>query len=479
MPGVCGTEGGARTVWFSSVLVNTLGDPQSATLEEGFCRSWPVIESGTRVRKGGPRMRLYGGTTRNRDAVLLLLLMIVSLAGCGSVVNPYLPFKREKPHEMTIGQAVAYADTVKHRYRNAIGDDATFNRLLGAGLVATATALPIMALTKASSKSLGIVGMSGAGVYAFGAWLQGEARQRAYIQGYSGVNCAIEVVLPLAFDPKQQPYKSFQDAMNGITARIAVLETAIANVKPEISVQMLETARTAAAEGREAHHKGIDVQMRIASAGWRLATTVDRIIGEVDTAIQTSASDLSTLSTIIGRLGSIYGEFPGVPTVSVFPTSDLSTRAYAGQPALGTTAEELAQKTADVASDTLIISQFVSLLPHVRPAETLKACRVDPETIVTAMSIRPNRASFSGARDKTEPFLVQGGVFPYMISIEGTDSNLISVDQPTSFGPSFTITVKAGAPAGVYALHVTDGSRRSTWLRLEVAGAESEEDTLE
>ena len=137
---------------------------------------------------------------------------------------------------------------------------------------------------------------------------------------------------------------------------------------------------------------------------------------------------------------------------------------------------ELAKKTAAVASDTLIISDFVTSLSLAQPVETLKACRVDPETITTAMSIQPASASFSGTRDETRPFLVQGGAFPYMMSVRGTDSNLVSVDQPAGFGPSFTITVKSGAPAGLYAIHVADGSRRTASLPLEVVGAKPGDD---
>ena len=137
---------------------------------------------------------------------------------------------------------------------------------------------------------------------------------------------------------------------------------------------------------------------------------------------------------------------------------------------------ELAKKTAAVASDTLIISDFVTSLSLAQPVETLKACRVDPETITTAMSIQPASASFSGTRDETRPFLVQGGAFPYMMSVRGTDSNLVAVDQPAGFGPSFTITVKSGAPAGLYAIHVADGSRRTASLPLEVVGAKPGDD---
>ena len=234
----------------------------------------------------------------------------------------------------------------------------------------------------------------------------------------------------------------------------------------KLGPQMVASARTAIAEAKEARRKGIEVQTRIAAAGGRLTSTVDRIIGEVDAAIQASASDLSTLSGIIGGLGGIYGEFPGAPAVSVFGTSVSQTglqRRHAFS--------ELAKKTAAVASDTLIISDFVTSLSLAQPVEALKACRVDPKTITTAMSIQPASASFSGTRDETRPFLVQGGAFPYMMSVRGTDSNLVSVDQPAGFGPSFTITVKSGAPAGLYAIHVADGSRRTASLPLEVVGA--------
>ena len=442
-------------------------------------------------------MRSCDGTTRGRSAgFLMLALAVIGLAGCGSLANPYLRFdgrpavtsKQEDDsvlvRHISIGDAVAYADKVKDGYREAIGDEATFTRLLGAGLIGTATALPVMALNEARAKSLGIVGLYGAGAYALDAWLQSEPRQRAYIQGYNAVNCAVAVVRPLAFDGNQEPYKSFGTAVTGVVSKIRDLEGEIADAIIEIEngnrqspaerklgPQMVALARTAIDEAKAARRKGIEVRIRIDAAGGRLTSAVDRIIGEVDAAIQVSASDFSTLSGIIGGLGGIYGEFPGAPAISVFGTSDSQTGLERGS-----AFSELAERTAAVASDTLVISDFVTALALAQPVETLKSCRVDPETITTAMSIQPARASFSGTRDETRSFLVQGGAFPYMMSVRGTDSNLISVDQPAGFGPSFTITVKSGAPTGLYSIHVADGSRRTTSLPFEVVDANARDD---
>ena len=444
-------------------------------------------------------MRLFESTTSSRSAGLLILIMTTfSLFGCNSLVNPYLQFGDRPTVEQKAGSstsvspipiatAVAYANRVKDRYRQAIGDDATFNRLLGAGLIGTATTLPIMALNEASTKSTGIVGVSGAGVYALNAWFQSEPRQRAYIQGYNAVNCAVAVMLPLAFDQTQEPYKSFHMAVKGIVSKIHALEGDIPNVEisienlareqetaKKLSRQMVASARTAITEAKEARRRGLEIQTRIAGGGGRLISTVDRIIGEVDMAIQANASDLSTLPGIISGLGGIYGEFPGAPAISVFGRSGPQYRDESDT-TQGAVAE-LARKTAAVAADTLVISDFVSALAVARPVESLKSCRVDPESITMAMSIHPNSASFSSVRDETRPFLVQGGAFPYMMSIRGTASNLISVDQPAGFGPSFTITVKSGAPAGLYAIHVADGSRRIAWLPVEVLGTGTSED---
>ena len=446
-------------------------------------------------------MQSVDRTTLGRNAgFLMLAVATIGLAGCGSLVNPYLRFD-DRPvvaskqsngtvlvRQITIGSALVYADSVKDRYRRAIGDDVTFNRLLGAGLIGTATALPIMALNEARTKSLGIVGVYGAGAYALDSWLQSEPRRRAYIQGYNAVNCAVAVVLPLAFDLTQEPYKLFDTTVDGFVSKIRELEeqilateivlaaeNVVGNPKTlsaaerKLGRRMVASARTAIAEANAARRTGIEVQIRIAAAGGRLTSTVDRIIGEVDAAILASASDLSTLSGIIGGLGGIYGEFPGAPAVSVFGTSGPQTGSEGGTaPVL----YALAEKTAAVTSDTLIISDFVTSLSVAQPVEALKSCRVDPETIATAMSIQPDSASFSGTRDETRPFLVQGGAFPYMMSVRGTDSNLILVDQPAGFGPSFTITVKSGAPTGLYSIHVADGSRRTASLPLDVVGAE-------
>ena len=421
----------------------------------------------------GPWMRSYGP---RGVGVLMLMLTMIALPGC-SMVNPYLKIdgktlKSVQGKQIDVDQALTYANEVKKQYRTAIGSEATFNRLIGVGLIGTATALPIMGINEVSTQSISIAGMYGAGAFGLNAWLQSAPRQRSYIQGYNAVNCAIEVVRPLAFDTEQASYKSFTEAVNGIDSKITDLDWAIRGTSSddETARQVLESARTTLSNAQTARLKGIDVQNRINAAGSRLVSAVDRIVGEVDMAVQSNASDLSTLSGIIGGLGGIYGEFPGASPISAFSapsTEQLSAR----QERREGTPPNIVHATVVAASKTRIISDFISSLPAALPVETLKACRVDLETITTAMSVQPSSTSFSGTENQTKAFLIRGGVFPYIVTLMGTDSDLIDVRQSASFGPSFTITVKPNAPAGHYVIHVTDGSQRTTSLPLEVVGA--------
>ena len=456
---------------------------------------------------------------RRVTACLILLLAGSSLTGCESQINPYLGFEdRPNPDTggMAVNSAVKYANGVKDRYRRAVGDEATFQRLLGVGLIGTASALPIMALANASTKSLGIVGVSGAGVYALGTWLQSTPRQRAYIQGYKAVTCAVEAVLPLAFISTDSRYKDFNTAMGAIPASVTEVQKGVSAVQKivtavqaairaakdapapskasngndlaeakrlkGVALRTVARARGAIAEAETAKRRGIEVQFRIGSAGARLTGAVDRIIGEVDTAVQANSSDLLALPGIIGGLGRIYGEFPGAPPVSPFQPSDEAidtgekkisalNRAVARLP---TAVESLEGKIAALVEQASKIADFVALLSHVQPVEALKACGVDAKAVVTETSVEPATASFSGPGNETRSFLVRGGASPYIISLTGTDTDKISFDQPIPFGPVFTLTVQADAPAGEYVVLVTDGSRRIVPLQFDVAARKSE-----
>ena len=143
--------------------------------------------------------------------------------------------------DVPLYEAIAYADEVKDSYRGALGDEAKFKTLLGVGLIGIATAVPVMALTQASTTSIGVLAMTGAGAYGLGTWLQSTPRQKAYIQGYNAIDCAVEAVIPLRLDPAKDPYRAFSNALaidstnnkatTQFNSQISKVEKAMASVR--------------------------------------------------------------------------------------------------------------------------------------------------------------------------------------------------------------------------------------------------------
>src|SRR5262249_21029650 len=258
---------------------------------------------------------------RTRVYRLIGIISSVLLLGACSMINPHInvgnrpsTVQRSDDGKVTqrdvpLYEAIAYADEVKDSYRGALGDEAKFKTLLGVGLIGIATAVPVMALTRASTTSIGVLAMTGAGAYGLGTWLQSTPRQRAYIQGYNAVDCAVEAVIPLRLDPTKDPYRAFSNAlafdsdlkMTKFNSQISDVEKAMATVR-DIATQKeqeeqdqgkkdnikaraqlaLDGAEKAVDEARKAYRAAVSLQVEINNAGLNLVLAIDRIIGEVD-----------------------------------------------------------------------------------------------------------------------------------------------------------------------------------------------------
>jgi hypothetical protein len=383
---------------------------------------------------------------------------------------------------ITLDRAILYANGAKDSYRQALGDEATFNSLLGVGLIGVATAVPILAVTGASTKSIGITAISGAGAYAVGTWLQSTPRQRAYVQGYNAINCAIEAVTPLRFDTESEPYQVFAVAVRDIGQQIVTVETKIGAVRGILAEQnglsdrlravaeeASKVAERAVEEARVARKNGVSLQLEHDTVGANLVTAVDRIVGQVDSAIVENQPDLATLSSIIGGLGQIYGQLRVVP--SGFPVAvaegEMEAQGDAG-PSLTSALRELQVAVASLAVMTRDIADFIAVIIDKKPVEKLAACGVDPDAIATDIAVEPSTASFTGSATEVKTFLIRGGARPYRVALLGSQSTAITVAQPDLFGPAFVVQVTKDAVAGPYSIYAADAAGRSAIVAIQV-----------
>ena len=423
---------------------------------------------------------------RNLPVVKFTLVLLLGvLAGC-SLINPHISTGDRPAKPVMLESAIKYGNEAKNAYREALGDEAKFRNLLGVGLIGVATAIPIMALTEATTKSIGIVGVSGAGLYAIGTWLQSTPRQRAYLQGYNAVNCAIDAVAPLDFDTDKEPYKGFDSALLQINDQIARVEKDIGTVKnldltaaekakaDEKIAIALETALKAVDEAKAARRSGIELQLQLAAAGPDLVAAVDRIVGEVDRAVVENQPDLAALASIIGGLGNMYGQLTALPPGMAGPQdiTGLSTAVrFESASPLEKNLVDLQNSVAELSKLTRQISDYVNVVIAKKPSEKLRSCGVDADQIATDIVIEPPTAVFTAGQDETQAFTIRGGRRPFRVTLLGPQSMDIIVSQPDLFGPAFVVQVKSSAQKGSYSIYAADASGRQRILQIQIGDA--------
>ena len=133
----------------------------------------------------------------------LLLCTGVALSGC-SVWNPHVTWTREGGDEVTLAQAINYANRAKDAYKVAIGDQAVLTSGLGLGLIPLSAAALGFGIAGGSSDAVTALGLTGAAGYAAGTWLSSKPRQRVYIAGIKAMTCAVDAMIPLNFPLQEQ-----------------------------------------------------------------------------------------------------------------------------------------------------------------------------------------------------------------------------------------------------------------------------------
>lgn len=421
---------------------------------------------------------------------IIVLAASILTAGCKSMINPHFDLgirpstvnDGTTAHKsITIDEAVTYANEVKDKYRDALGNETTFSNVLGIGLIGVATAVPIMTLTAASTKSIGITAMSGAGAFGLGTWLQSTPRQKAYIQGYNAVNCAIEATSPLRNAKHGNSYKTFDAALKIVDTKIENVEKRIGdamrwrNKNPEDVDNAIKIARMAIKEAEEARILSVELELELDTIGDNFVTAVDEIIGQIDLMILENKQDLAALSSIIGRLGGIYSQLSAVPPgligggeIGAKPETETGMKKEAAAADEKQALSKLQYAVVELVSSTRQMADFVNAVINKKPIAALKKCRVDPSLIATALTIKPSSGVFTGKTEETKAFVIQGGAHPYRVTLLTGQGANVMASQPDLFGPAFVVQIKADTPLGTYSVYAADAAGRNAILEVKV-----------
>ena len=413
-----------------------------------------------------------------------LLIGALTLASCSSMVNPYRSHSRKafmedrddrKVEKIDLERAVSYANEVKANYREALGREAMFTKILGALLIPTGAMALTMGVAGVHSNTILMTGGSGTALFGVGKWLESKPRQAAYVAGYTAVNCAIEAVLPFRFSDKY--LTPFEDSMKDIGPRIGSVQNAIKYAEKaqnafsppaddndvdaqqllELAEDRIKVAKSLVASAKDARDKGLVVQRKRAQAGHALDTTVDNIIGQVDAAIQKAQLDLGALSAVISGLSQTYAQFTAVPdhlkpkvVEEDQPLPESTAAVKKENREKKEKREKLRSAIAEIEidvdkpnkdinellKDKQKISKIVNLLTPEHSLAALKKCGVDPTTISTTLTLNPaGDVTFTQGKADHATRWISGGKKPFVVMMPKSILGSQRADPPSSTVP--------------------------------------------
>lgn len=414
---------------------------------------------------------MLGNSTR---LVSCIALVALSVTGCAGVLDPVVGVGRDdRPlPPATVQQAVGYANKAKDEYFSAMTNQARLSTWVGGGLIPLAAVASGLVLFGKTTSAI-YVGLTGAGVWATSLWFRNQPAQLAYLAGHEAVNCAVTAVLPFATVNAE-----FTAALERIDTKIGQVRQAALDLRAVVPDDPLVVdAERLVTDALVARDNGRPAAAVAATLPDQLVTTVDRIQAEVSRTVVTSQPDFAALGTLIGGLGSAYGQFGQVPTsgVQLPPKSPkaagVTPQAFERRDDVERRRTALVDAMASLQSDRAIVAAGVNAVSAQAPIDALKQCGVNEDQIASALSVVPGDPYELPAKAAGQKgFIVAGGKAPYAATVADAAPG-ITVTPVEAFGPAFLIKAEATATEGTHAILVRDLSGRQRFVELRIGAS--------
>ena len=403
------------------------------------------------------------------------------LSGCvDGITVPHLHVKGEN-HGEDIDKAILYAESWRREYRKGLGNQAGIAPWLGIGLIPLGAATAGLGLVSAGSHAFTILGLTTTTGYATGTWLQNTPQQRAYIAGHNAIGCAVDAVLP--FDNRETvAFQDFKGALKTIEDRIGDVEKGIANLRSNLSDPARAEVALAEASlqiAKQARSNGVALELQAENAGQRLVTAVDRIVGQIDTAIVANQPDIQSLGNVIADLGNVYTQINNVPVPAESEPSDEAVDADGLLEGLSDVSKENVEALIDARtnldSDVRKIASLVNLVNASTPLSRLAECGADVDGLVAGLAFDPPEAiAFDEGKVSIATRVVTGGKAPYAVKlVKQVDEEILKLTQIEPFGPAFVVEATDKLKADMTnAIYVIDGTGRRQFLQITIKAAQ-------
>ncbi len=352
-------------------------------------------------------------------------------------MNPHVSWKREDakiaPPHSTLAEGLRYAELGIDAYKAKMSEQTQFKNYLALFLIPLSAAALAMGIDGANATAIAALGLTGAATFGVGNFLTSQPRQLVYGAGAKAINCAKAAVLPLDFSDSD--YTAFKH-------QLRLLENAMDDMRGKDPKD--DDDKALLDKSKEVFRQGQQLDGELKGASGALITAIDKIVIDVDLAIESTTGELQSVSTIIGGLAQTAARF----TATQDPLKAASSSAKGFVPMIDDPKEALRKSIHGV-------NAFITRVASAKPLEALKECGVT--AIDTSFKIQPP-GPLTLHKAQPQLLIVEGGKAPYTADLIDRAKG-ISVTKPIAFGNQILIEATEDLPAGTkYRLYIADSA---------------------
>ncbi len=429
------------------------------------------------------------------------------LAGCAG--NPILKWNPPNQSAADLSSAHRMAQEARSTLQEAVRANVAATQGLSNGLIGLGGVIAGLAAGHAHRDAIVGGALLGGTAYTIGSYNSSAARLTVYQAGIDAINCAEKAVAP--FDAVEKSREAIDNAVSALVAALAptrealtALNTAIGQVEKDANAaEPVKRAKKVAAatkksieQGEQAVKLGRALLVRIDQAPRALINAVVDIQCALDKQVLATVPDLTSIRTAISGLAASAGMF--APGAGVDGSLSESLAAYAaasggvgdgkgtsqpsaykGEPTNGTVDVMSASKNLLEAAIIRVASVVptltsarVNLASHLAAFpetsfDSLDKCKDEVKSAGPLTTV-PKTISFAGKKAESSTLLVRGGVPPYVLQIQESPADGVTLTQPAPFESVARVSVNDTIAGKTFHILVMDSSRARAAETVEI-----------
>jgi hypothetical protein len=403
-----------------------------------------------------------------KPPIKVLLGSTLLICGCAGTFNPHIKLNRALTAPDTIAAAFAYADNAIDSYTDAMGNTAKLETITGTSFLLLSASAIGNSLTGGSENTTTWLGLAGGSSYGLGAYLSNKPRRLVYAAGVGAMACVKQAMIP---------YKVSAAEEDNLNHAITFLAESMPRIRGNNILSIYPLVEQGYDEILEA---GLRLQSHLNQAGPLMIATVDRVAGQVNSALVSTMPDLSSVKEILDGLVIAHAKMQA-PTETLTPTNPTIENAVksidSSSGVKSLTDSALCNTTPSCAST---IQRLVKKFNAALPKDVLAACGVDKNIINSIVVVPDASLSVTNAADQTLTRWVEGGSGRYLARELVKTDMAPEITQPSTLGAELNIKVLKDTPPGEYQFVVFDtASDGKVFIKLVVSqkpGAADEKD---